>query len=173
MGVVFSRIRKARKVVFLGLSNSGKSSVVNILEKEYNKTDLEQPSPTQGFKVSLLRRNNRNINVWELGGDDDTIQFWKCYFTNVNGIVFVIDGSDPNNKHRSISLLYDISREKSLEGVAILILIHKSGKEIDIAEINKNGVHIFGKRKFRAFDTSTESPETVVSAFEWLLNTIG
>lgn len=173
MGVVFSRMRRTRKVVFLGLSSSGKSSIINVIEKTYNKTDFEEPVPTRGFRVSFLRRNNRNFSIWELGGDDDTIQFWKCYLTSVNGVVFVIDGSDEANKHNSVSLLYEISREKSLENSTILVLVHKSGKEVSISEINKNGVYIFGKRKFKAVETSVERPETIVSAFEWFLNTIG
>lgn len=173
MGVVFSRMRRTRKIVFLGLSNSGKSSIIKVVERTYNKTDTEEPVTTKGFKVSFLQRNNRNFSIWELGGEENIVQFWKCYLTNVNGVVFVIDGSDEDNKHKSISLMYEISREKSLENSVILILVHKSGKEVNISELNKNGVHLFGRRKFKAFETSVERPDTIISAFEWFLNTVG
>lgn len=173
MGSILSRIRRVRKIVFLGITGSGKSSIINVLEREYNKTDLEAPAPTRGFKVTLLQDHGRSTAVWELGGDEKTVQFWRCYLTNTRGVVFVIDGANAENKHEAISLLCDISREKSLEHAAILVLVHKSEAEIDISEIAKNGVHIFGRRKFKVFATSTENPETIVRAFEWLSHAIG
>ena len=171
MGLILSRMRRARKVLFLGLSGSGKTSVVNILEREYNKTEAGPPNPTKGFKVTMLDRGNRNIVVWELGGDEKTMQFWNCYFTSVAGVVFVIDGSDGQNKHDAVGLLCEISRDKMLCGVPILILVHKSDSEVDLRELSRNGVHIFGKkRKFKVFKTSMEEPSTVLCSFNWLLD---
>lgn len=172
MGLILSRIRKVRKIVFLGLTGSGKSSIINVLEKMYNKTEIEAPTPTRGFKVTLLRDHGRCTAIWELGGDEKTVQFWRCYLTNTRGVVFVIDGANAENKHEAMGLICDISQEKSLEHSAILVMVHKSEAEIDISEIAKNGVHIFGRRKFKVFATNTENPDTIIRAFEWLYHVI-
>lgn len=173
MGLILSRVRRIRKIVFLGITNAGKSSIISVLENEYSKTDARPPMPTRGSRVTFLNKGNRHFMIWELGGEQRTIQFWKCYFPKTDGVAFVIDGSDTANKHEAVGLLCSISREKSLDGAAVVVLVTKSCTDDEVAEIQKNGAHIFQGRKFRAFKTSIDNPSTILEAFEWFREAIG
>ena len=52
--------------------------------------------PTLGFCVETLKYNNITYTSWDLGGGSANMLklFWRHYYSNVQGIIYVIDSTD-------------------------------------------------------------------------------
>ena len=73
-----------------GLDNAGKSSVLN---KWLSSTNSVQP--TFGFQIKTLRLSDRcTLNFWDIGGQKSIRPFWRNYYEETDGIVWVIDSAD-------------------------------------------------------------------------------
>ena len=61
--VLFSTLQASRKVLILGLEQSGKSALLSQLSKE--GTDCSQYIPTKGFNVVCISFDKVDLNIWE------------------------------------------------------------------------------------------------------------
>jgi GTPase SAR1 family protein len=55
---------KEKKLVILGLDNSGKTSIIKALVNE----DITTTSPTHGFNIKSLKHKKLKLNMWDVGG---------------------------------------------------------------------------------------------------------
>ena len=51
--------------------------------------------PTIGVDLEELKIKNVNVKVWDLSGQQKLRGTWKYYYESVNGIIFVLDASNP------------------------------------------------------------------------------
>ena len=71
------------KILVLGLDNAGKTTLLkNLSQEQVNNTE-----PTKGFNVKTLVHEKFNLNVWDLGGQQEIRQYWTYYFEKCDGIV--------------------------------------------------------------------------------------
>ncbi|CCF73787.1 ADP-ribosylation factor family [Babesia microti strain RI] len=78
------------RIVIVGLDNAGKSSLVTrLLDKP-----LDQVAPTLGFKIYTYPYKNYNLNIWDIGGQKSIRSFWKNYFHDTDGLIWVVDSAD-------------------------------------------------------------------------------
>jgi len=47
-----------------------------------------------GFNVETVEYKNISFTVWDVGGQDKIRPLWRHYFTNTNGLIFVVDSND-------------------------------------------------------------------------------
>lgn len=71
------------KILVLGLDNSGKTTLLKKLSQE----DVTKLEPTQGFNVKTLVHDSFNLNVWDIGGQEEIRKYWKYYFDKANALV--------------------------------------------------------------------------------------
>lgn len=50
--------------------------------------------PTVGFNVETVTYKNTKFNVWDVGGQDKIRPLWRHYFSNTQGLIWVVDSSD-------------------------------------------------------------------------------
>jgi ADP-ribosylation factor-like protein 3 len=73
------------KILVLGLDNAGKTTLLKNLSQE----EVHNTEPTKGFNVKTLVHENFNLNVWDLGGQQEIRQYWSYYFEACDGIVYI------------------------------------------------------------------------------------
>lgn len=119
---------KEAKLLVLGLDNAGKTTLLKQLSKE----DPEGTEPTQGFNVKTLLHDGFKLNVWDIGGQKKIREYWVNYYSNVDGIVFVIDSSDEGRVKECTETFNFLMSEEKLKGVPILIFANKQDLEFSL-----------------------------------------
>lgn len=47
-----------------------------------------------GFNVEQVTYKNLKFQVWDLGGQTSIRPYWRCYYSNTDAIIYVVDSSD-------------------------------------------------------------------------------
>ena len=96
MGSIFSSIwtrmlgNVEMRILMVGLDAAGKTTILYKLKLG----EVVTPIPTIGFNVEEVTYKNISFHVWDVGGQDKIRQLWRHYYTNTQGIIFVIDSND-------------------------------------------------------------------------------
>ena len=88
---------KKANLLFLGLDNAGKTTILKALSNEvlyFWIKDISTITPTQGFNIKNLTHDKFKLNVWDIGGQKALRDYWGNYFTNTDALVYVIDSAD-------------------------------------------------------------------------------
>jgi ADP-ribosylation factor-like protein 6 len=84
--------KKDANVIVVGLDNSGKTTIINHLKpKESKSHDIV---PTIGFTVEKFSSSSLSITAFDMSGQGRYRNLWEHYYTECQGIIFVIDSSD-------------------------------------------------------------------------------
>ena len=120
MGTAFSQATKPKRLLFLGLDASGKTSVLYRMMGE-----VVIMRPTIGFHVETVTRDNFSVVVWDVGGEDKIRPLWRHYFKGCDGVVFVVDSNDRHRIDESRKELDTILADDELRSVPVLIFANK------------------------------------------------
>ncbi|KAF0987215.1 hypothetical protein HZS_782 [Henneguya salminicola] len=98
---------KSIRILILGLDNAGKTSVIKCINGE----DISDCSPTLGFKINTIIHDKYNVHYWDVGGQKNFRSYWRNYYEETDGIIWVVDSSDSNRlslcKKELDSLLFE------------------------------------------------------------------
>merc|ERR1712147_611167 len=81
---------KEARILVLGLDNAGKTTIL----KKMSEEDVSTIMPTQGFNIKSLTQDGFKLNVWDIGGQREICPYWKNYFENTDGLIYVVDSAD-------------------------------------------------------------------------------
>jgi GTPase SAR1 family protein len=63
--------------------------------------------------------------VWDIGGQKAIRPYWKNYFENTDGLVYVVDSSDEVRLKECSEELQNLILEETLKNVPVLVFANK------------------------------------------------
>jgi small GTP-binding protein len=124
-------IEKERKILIVGLENSGKTSILLSLKEDTNILSYASLKPTRGVNIETIEKEESQLIIWDMGGQekyriDHLSKFYK-YLIGTESIIFVIDIQDFDKYTISLEYLEDILDKIKKENVSVKlsIFLHK------------------------------------------------
>uniref|UniRef100_F7CEJ6 small monomeric GTPase n=1 Tax=Monodelphis domestica TaxID=13616 RepID=F7CEJ6_MONDO len=118
--------KKSGKLVFLGLDNAGKTTLLHMLKDDR----LGQHVPTLHPSRSKVAQRATSAS----GESCQTRRVWKNYLPAINGIVFLVDCADHPRLLESKVELNALMTDETISNVPILILGNKIDRSDAISE---------------------------------------
>ena len=101
-----------KKIVLMGLDNSGKTSIVLCLKGVKNLSSFSSIKPTRGYEINKFNTLGSEFNIWDFGGQE---QFREDYFKNfmehikgTSKLIYVLDIQDRERYDLSLKYLAKI-----------------------------------------------------------------
>ncbi|KAK8821066.1 hypothetical protein WA538_005698 [Blastocystis sp. DL] len=169
-------IRKAKRkehemrVLFLGLDNAGKTTIIHKLTNE----TTDNVSPTMGFSILSMDYQNFHLNIWDIGGQGSIRKFWSNYYEETDAVVWVIDSGDKDRMDMCKQQFKEVLFEEKLIGAAVLILCNKNDLNgaLSPEEITQyldiKGPE-FESRFWAVYSCSAITGDGLKEAFDWLV----
>lgn len=159
------------RILILGLDGAGKTTILYRLQVG----EVVATIPTIGFNVEQVIYKNIKFQVWDLGGQTSIRPYWRCYYSNTDAIIYVVDSADKERIGLSKDELMYMLREEELRNAVLLILANK--QDIDgcmtLSEIHQVlGLDSLKNRTFQLFRTSAKKGEGLNEAMDWLSNAL-
>lgn len=177
MGLL-SIIRKVKKkekemrILMVGLDNAGKTTIV----MRINGEDTSSISPTLGFNIKTIEYKSYRLNIWDVGGQKTIRSYWRNYFEQTDGLVWVVDSSDLRRLDDCKEELHNLLKEERLSGSSLLILANKQDirgalRPADIAKV-LNLEAMDNSRHWQIVGCSAYTGEGLLAGFDWLVGDI-
>lgn len=115
---------KNAKILFLGLDNAGKTTLMHMLKEGR----VGSHRPTERPSAEELTLGKIKFNAFDLGGHDQARRIWGDYFSKVDAIVFIVDAYDKKRFPEAKRELDNLLAQDKLEKCPFLIL----GNKIDL-----------------------------------------
>ncbi|KAJ0980386.1 hypothetical protein J5N97_008641 [Dioscorea zingiberensis] len=172
---IIRKIKKKEKemrILMVGLDNSGKTTIV----LKINGEDTSVISPTLGFNIRTIRYSKYSLNIWDVGGQKTIRSYWRNYFEQTDGLVWVVDSSDVRRLSDCRLELHNLLKEERLSGASLLVFANKQDiqgalKPEEIVKVlNLDGLD--KTRHWKIVGCSAYTGEGLLEGFDWLVQDI-
>ena len=127
MGSIFTKLwdrmsgTKEMRILMVGLDAAGKTTILYKMKLG----EVVNTIPTIGFNVETVDYKNISFNVWDVGGQDKIRLLWKHYYTNTQGLIFVVDSNDRERIGEARDELQKMLGEEELRDAVLLVYANK------------------------------------------------
>ena len=159
------------RLLTLGLDNSGKTTII----KSFLGEDPTSTSPTLGFTINTLKYNSNTINFWDIGGQTTIRSYWRNYFEETDGVIWVVDSSDKLRLNDSKEELHNLLKQEKLAGATLLVFCNKQdiNGALTVEEIkNILQLDIITSRHWIIMPCSAINGNGLENGLKWLIDDI-
>jgi ADP-ribosylation factor-like protein 8 len=157
------------EVTIVGLQNSGKTTLVNVLATgEYT----EDMIPTVGFNMRKITKGRVTLKVWDIGGQPRFRSMWERYCRGVNAIVFVVDLADPAKADMARNELRNLLEKPQVAGIPVLVLGNKNDLEGAMTAeqlVDRLGLSTVTSTEVSCYSISAKNQVNIDITLQWLL----
>ena len=160
------------KVKMFGLDDAGKTKILYLLKSETKVMTI----PTIGFNVEKIENESqeKNITIWDIGGNKMVRKLWKQYFCNTNGLIWVYDMSKKEKYEESQNELKSIINNPDIKSdIPLLIIANKSDLNKEGNSINDyiNGIQdCLSNRPYYIKECNCDNLDSYKDGLDWLYN---
>lgn len=171
---ILSRLFGSREVriLILGLDNAGKTTILYRLQLD----EIVETIPTIGFNVETIQYKNIKLQVWDLGGQTSIRPFWRCYYPNTNGVIFVVDSADKDRISDAKQELHLMLEEEELKGVTLLVFANKQDLPgaMPLNDVSDElGLSSIRNRQWTIIKSSAVKGIGIAEGLDWLVSALG
>ncbi|KAF8033523.1 hypothetical protein BT93_D2196 [Corymbia citriodora subsp. variegata] len=116
------------------------------------------------------------LNIWDVGGQKTIRSYWRNYFEQTDGLIWVVDSSDLRRLDDCKMELDNLLKEERLSGASLLIFANKQDIKgaLTPAEIAKvlNLEAMDKTRHWKIVGCSAYTGEGLLEGFDWLVQDI-
>ena len=157
------------RLVIVGLDAAGKTTIMFKMQlDEYVKV-----APTVGFNTEDVKIKNVNIKVFDLSGQVKMRKVWSYYYSNIEGIIFVVDASHTERIHEAREELHNLLSNQEALNLPLLIFGNKQDlpealrmdqlcEQLGIEEILKK------THQIAVMESSAVQDIGLAEGFEWI-----
>jgi GTPase SAR1 family protein len=167
------------KIIFAGLANAGKTSLILTLKREFSS--LSGIAPTKGIERSDIDILGFKIVSWDLGGQSIYRSEYKkkeaIVFADTEVFYFLIDVTEPDSYEEALEYfqgiveIFKLADSKHLP--YFIVCLHKLDPNLpsDYSEqiedlTSKVSAQLEGA-EFKIFQTSIYNLQSIIEAFSW------
>lgn len=173
---------KPVSILFLGIDNAGKTTLLNKLKNETVVTH----TPTHHSNKTEVEIGKMKVNIIDLGGHRVARMAWKDYFFGCDGIVFVVDVSDLERLEEVRNAFQSVIEADGSVPIAVLFnkidkfgfdsdsivndynFIERLKRETGIENNGGNGNPVMVSYVSIIKESSNNLSGSLVKAFQWL-----
>ncbi|GAQ78921.1 ADP-ribosylation factor [Klebsormidium nitens] len=164
---------KEMRLLMVGLDNAGKTTIV----KRINGEDTSTISPTLGFNIKTMQYKNFRLNIWDVGGQKTLRAYWRNYYEQTDGMIWVVDSSDLRRLDDCRAELHGLLKEEKLAGASLLIFANKQDitgalRPEQIAKVLQLDL-MDGSRHWKIVGCSAVGGDGLLTGFDWIVSDIG
>ena len=159
------------RLLMLGLDNAGKTTIL----KKYNGEDITSISPTLGFNIKTLEYQGYKLNVWDIGGQTTIRSYWRNYFEQTDGLVWVVDSGDKIRLEDCRKELHQLLLQERLAGASLLVFCNKQDLKgsLSVEEIKEFlQLDNFQTRHWAVVPCSAVTGEGLIEGINWIVGDI-
>lgn len=141
-------------------------------------SDVRAVAPTFGFRITSLAVGPHQVHFWDVGGQRSIRTYWRNYFEETDGLVFVIDAGAPHRLQEALKELKELLGQDRLANASVLLLANKqdcpgalSGAYLEEQLQLREILGTNGKTHWRLFPCTAidETSPHVQEALQWLI----
>mmetsp|Transcript_12634 Transcript_12634/g.44239 ORF Transcript_12634/g.44239 Transcript_12634/m.44239 type:complete len:187 (-) Transcript_12634:53-613(-) len=164
---------KEVRLLILGLDNAGKTTIL----KKFNGEPIDTISPTLGFNIETLEHRGYKLNVWDVGGQKTIRSYWRNYYEQTDGLIWVVDSADRRRLRDCKAELHELLKQEKLAGASLMIFANKQDlagalTSAEIAEALELGSEAFSTRHWSLQPCSAVTGDGLMEGMDWMVTDI-